>query len=181
MFSTTGNDKVPSWFGSSNECDWFGITCTGNTVTKLALFEGLTGTIPDDVGLWKSLTYFDVVDNQLTGSLPSSIGLWTNLTFFNVGNNALAGSLPSTIGLWTDLTAFGVYNNQFVGTVPKEVSSWTSVQSAYFHSNLLNGTMPAIGNNFCPKNGTNGALQSDCVEIQCDCCNVCCRKPGFCK
>jgi hypothetical protein len=150
MFSTNGKDKVPSWFANPNECTWTGITCTGNTVTTLDLpFTGLTGIIPDDVGLWK------------------------NLTYFNVAMNLLYGSLPSSIGLWTGLTTFYVFNNFFGGTVPKEVANWTSIQFAFFQKNIFNGIMPAFGNKFCPKNGTGGLLLADCGEIQCGCCSSC--------
>jgi Leucine-rich repeat (LRR) protein len=153
MFSTNGKDKVPSWFAKPNECDWTGITCTGNTVTQLNLFyKGLAGTIPDDVGLWTNLTYFGIYSF----------------------NNKLVGSLPSSIGLWTGLTYFGVADNQLTGTVPKQVANWTSIQSAYFHKNMLNGVMPVIGNKFCPKNGTGGDLVADCGEIVCGCCSECC-------
>jgi Leucine-rich repeat (LRR) protein len=174
MFSTNGKDKVPSWFGSSTECGWTGITCTGTTLRRLYLpSQVLAGTIPDDVGLWTGLTYFDVSTNQLVGSLPSSIGLWTSLTYFSVYVNQLVGSLPSSIGLWTSLTFTDVARNQLTGTVPKEVANWTSIQTAYFDNNMLNGVMPAIGNKFCPKNGTGFDLSADCGEIQCGCCNQC--------
>jgi Leucine rich repeat N-terminal domain len=151
MFSTNGKDKVLSWFGSSNECSWTGITCTGNRVTVLDLSEQvLAGTIPDDVGLWTDLNIFDVILNQLVGSLPSSIGLWTGLTYFGVGFN------------------------QLTGTVPKDVANWTSIQNAYFDTNMFNGVMPAFGNNFCPTAKTGLELWADCIsEIQCGCCNMC--------
>jgi hypothetical protein len=157
MFSTNGKDKVPSWFAKPNECSWTGITCTGTTVTDLTLSgQGLTGTIPDDVGLWTSLTYFNVLVNRLVGSLPFSIALWTGLKFF------------------------GVVSNMLTGTVPKDIANWRSIKYAYFDNNMFNGVMPAIGNKFCPKNGTGLALAADCNEIQCGCCNVCCPNPGIC-
>jgi Leucine-rich repeat (LRR) protein len=174
MFSTNGKDKVPSWFGSSTECGWTGITCTGTTLRRLYLpFSGLAGTIPDDVGLWTSLTEIRVYTNQLAGSLPSSIGLWTGLTYFSAFNCQLVGSLPSSIGLWTSLTTFDVGVNKLTGTVPKEIANWASIGSAYFDNNMFNGVMPAIGNKFCPKNGTGTALSADCGELQCGCCSLC--------
>jgi hypothetical protein len=173
MFSTNGKDR-PSWFGSPNECAWTGITCNGNTVTKLELsYLWLEGTIPDDVGLWTGLTDFNVYGNALAGSLPSSIGAWTGLTWLNVGFNNFVGSLPSSIGLWTGLRNFDVGSNQLVGIVPKEVSKWTFIQEAYFDTNMFVGTMPIIGNTFCPKNRTGGKLWADCFEIKCACCNTC--------
>jgi hypothetical protein len=150
MFSTDGKERVPSWFAKPNECDWTGIACSGSTVTSLRLSGPvLAGTIPDDVGLWTGLTVFNVYVNQLVGSLPSSIGLWTSLTILDVGYN------------------------QLTGTVPKEVANWASIGSAYFDNNMFNGVMPAIGNKFCPKNGTGTALWADCGEIQCGCCSKC--------
>jgi hypothetical protein len=141
----------PSWFANANECLWTGITCNGNNrVAKVELFDkGLQGTIPADVGLWTSLTHFNVAFNKLTGSLPSSIGKWA------------------------DLTTLYVSENKLMGTIPKEVSNWKSIQEALFYGNMFNGTMPRIGNDFCPDNGSYGALLADCQEIVCHCCNTC--------
>jgi hypothetical protein len=179
MFSTNGKDMVPSWFDSPNECQWNGIGCSGNTVNELLLLRReLTGTIPDDIGLWR-LTNFNVANNKLVGGLPSSIGAWRNVLFFSVANNMLVGSLPSSIGNWTSIYTFDVSKNMLVGSVPTDLSKWTSLalyqfSTALFHSNLLNGTMPAFGKTFCPKNGTGGQLWADCNEIKCSCCNLCC-------
>jgi hypothetical protein len=149
VFSTGIGGTYP-WFAGPNECQWLGISCVGNRVTQVSFpYRSLDGTIPDDVGLWTSLTYFDVTSNQLIGSLPSSIGKWTGLTFFAV-------------------TA-----NQLTGTVPTDVSKWTSINEAYFEANIFTGTMPTIGNNFCPAQGGSGVdLWANC-EIRCDCCNGC--------
>jgi Leucine-rich repeat (LRR) protein len=164
------------WFDVPNECQWKRVTCNGNgAVTHLNFHEtDLIGTIPDDVGLWTSLTLFGADRNSLVGSLPSSIGFWTSLTQFDVSHNSLTGSLPSSIGLWTDLLEFFISNNKFTGTVPADVSSWQSMQRAYFFDNMFNGTMPAFGNGFCPNNGKGDDLFADCKsEIFCECCNIC--------
>jgi hypothetical protein len=59
----------------------------------------LQGTLPDSVGNWTALTYFDISINGLTGSLPKSIGNWTALTYFEVSYNyGLTGTLPYSIG-----------------------------------------------------------------------------------
>jgi hypothetical protein len=150
---STGHGNFLSWFAGNDECRWNGIRCVSGAVSQLLLDAiGLQGTIPEDVGLWTSLTVFRVNSNQLFGSLPSSIGVWPSLTTFNVGNN------------------------QLVGTIPTEVAKWSSIANALFHQNKFNGTMPGFGNNFCPKVTSNGFLWSDCqapAKINCTCCNGC--------
>jgi hypothetical protein len=173
-FSTGKGDT--DWFTGPRECQWTGVTCNGNNeVARLNFHQtGLKGTIPDDVGLWTSLTFFGADRNDLAGSLPSSIGLWTSLLQFDVSLNFLSGSLPSTIGLWTRIFEFFVLSNQLTGSVPVDVSNWTSTKRAYIFDNMFNGTMPAFGNGFCPKRGNGEALFADCKsEIFCECCNQC--------
>jgi hypothetical protein len=95
MFSTNGQ-YTPSWFAKPNECDWTGITCTGNTVTKFDLrFFGMEGTIPDDVGLWTGLTYFNMNTNQLTGTVPKEVANWTSIKYAYFHSNMLTGVMPA--------------------------------------------------------------------------------------
>jgi hypothetical protein len=171
LIFSTGKGSATDWYDEANECQWTGVSCTGNTVTGLALSrQGLQGSIPDDVGLWTGLTTFDLSLNQLVGSLPSSIGSWTSLTSFDVRLNQLVGSLPPSIGSWTGLTYVDVHRNQFSGTIPNEVSQWKPVTEAYFDANMFQGTMPS---SFCQRDWSNGLLSADCREVACSCCNFC--------
>jgi Leucine-rich repeat (LRR) protein len=150
IYSTGMQHKEASWFSIAQECQWMGITCNANkTVSRfvlpgtLLLGDYLTGTIPEDVGLWTGLTYFDVTNNRLAGSLPSSIGLWTGLKYFFVSDNQLAGSLPSAIGLWTGLTRFNVFNNILAGSLPSSIGLWTGLKLFYVLNNRLVGPLPS--------------------------------------
>jgi hypothetical protein len=151
MFST-GKGKELAWFANSNEWQWNGVyryfmNGVPNDVLSL-VGAGLIGTIPDDVGLWTTLSGLEVADNQLVGSLPSSIGLWTGLTDFNIMSNKLTG------------------------TVPASISAWTSIADVWMSYNNLNGTMPIMGNNYCG----GGNFWADCAapaKIVCGCCNMC--------
>jgi hypothetical protein len=148
-----GKGFQTDWFADSNECFWFGITCSGNTVGKLELDgKGLGGTISAEIGLLTSLGVFSVFNNQLSGSLPASIGRWTNLFYFDVSSN------------------------QLTGQVPTDVSNWISIRQAFFYGNQIGGRMPTIGNNFCPLSPSNPPgldLWADCLEIACICCDRC--------
>jgi hypothetical protein len=105
----------------------------------------LLSSLPDSIGQWTALTYFDVSGNALTGTLPNSIGQWTSLTSFDVSYNfALRGTLPYSVGQWNDLTHFDAPLNVFTGTVPSSIGNWTALTYFDVRGNfLLNGTLPA--------------------------------------
>jgi hypothetical protein len=106
----------------------------------------LLGSLPDSIGQWTALTYFDVSGNTLTGTLPASIGQWTALTYFDVSYNfGLIGTLPDSISQWTDLTSFIVYGNALNGTLPDSIGQWTALTYFYLsNSYVLTGTLPDI-------------------------------------
>jgi hypothetical protein len=123
----------------------------------------LQGSLPDSIGQWNDLTYFDVSGNALTGTLPNSIGQWTALTYFNASNNfglaetylpalggtlpGLKGTLPDSIGYWTALTYFDISSNDFFGTLPNSIGQWTALTYFDAFNNGLSGTIPSsIGN-----------------------------------
>jgi hypothetical protein len=185
---TAGQGMAVDWFANADECKWQGVTCNGGRISLLKLYnQGLSGSIPVDVGLLYDMTYFRVYTNGLGGSLPSSIGNWTGLTYINIGSNSLVGSLPFSIGKWTGLKSFYASDNQlvgalpssigtwkslnnfyvssnrFTGTVPTTISSWTAIQQAHFEFNSFHGTLPPVGNSFCPqKPSTFGEMYADC-------------------
>ena len=50
-----------AWLASSNECDWYGVTCSNSMVTNLWLFSNnLSGTIPSEIGVLTNLCKFDL-------------------------------------------------------------------------------------------------------------------------
>jgi Leucine-rich repeat (LRR) protein len=103
----------------------------------------LFGSLPDSIGQWTALTYFDISVNALTGTLPDSIGQWTFLTYFDVSGNSLTGTLPDSIGQWTALTYFDIsYNYALTGTLPNSIGQWTALTSFVMSNNGLNGTLP---------------------------------------
>jgi len=84
-------------------------------------YQGLTGSIPPEIGCLTNLTDLRLHNNQLTGGIPSEIGNLTNLTYLNLRNNQLTGEIPSEIGYLTNLTYLGLYDNQLTGEIPPEV------------------------------------------------------------
>ncbi|KAL3932446.1 MAG: hypothetical protein SGBAC_010843 [Bacillariaceae sp.] len=161
-----------SWglFGQ-DECEWNGVTCNDNLeVTDILLGrQGLTGTIPTEIGLLQALTQLDLSKNGLQGSLPEElydvvslqklflyknrltgtisdkiIQPW-NLTDFVINNNRLTGSIPSTMkagsaGIFR-IRYFNVYNNQMTGTIPSNLKL-THLYYMDLGRNKFSGTLP---------------------------------------
>ncbi|KAL7490391.1 hypothetical protein ACHAWT_000019, partial [Skeletonema menzelii] len=125
-FATNGDswDINSGWLDSSqSECDWFGVTCDDeNIVTSLDLGNNnLSGSIPTEIGLLKSLEYLYLYTHQLTGTIPSEIGLMENLTVLDLYNNQLNGTIPSEIGLMENLEKLDLAVNDLTGTIPSEI------------------------------------------------------------
>jgi hypothetical protein len=117
--------------------------------TALTYFDvrynlGLTGTLPQSIGQWTALNYFDVSSNyNLLGALPDNIGQWAALTFFNVVNCYLKGTLPGSIGKWTALTFFSVNCPYFnVVTLPDRIGQWTAMSHFDISFSSFTGTLP---------------------------------------
>ena len=59
--------------------------------------QGLTGSIPPEIGDLTNLRHLYLYNNQLTGSIPSEIGNLTNLTRLYLENNQLTEVIPEGI------------------------------------------------------------------------------------
>ena len=54
--------------------------------------QGLTGTIPEDIGSLTNLVHLDLSNNNLTGTMPVQLWELTHLDYLNLNNNALSHS-----------------------------------------------------------------------------------------
>jgi hypothetical protein len=151
---------VSGWLLNANECAnfprWYGIGCASINL-------GVT------VGMQNVVTRVDLGGNNMIGTIPADLGLLTTLTYFVVRNNRLAGTLPASIGQWTALTVFDVSINRLTGTVPASIGIWSQIQNAFFHFNTFAGAIP---NDICPNIQGNDRLQADCKN-SCTCCTSC--------
>ena len=118
-----------------------------NTDTLDLHSNGLTGSIPPEIGNLTNLTTLWLWENQLTGSIPPEIGNLTNLEMLFLYNNQLTGEIPSEIGNLTNLTSLNLYSNQVTGEIPPEIGNLTSLTYLYLGGNQLIGGIPSeIGN-----------------------------------
>ena len=103
--------------------------------------QGLTGSIPSEIGKLTNLRHLYLYNNQLTGSIPSEIGKLTNLRHLYLDNNQLTGPIPSEIGNLKNLTRLYLKNNQFTGVIPEGICdldiNWSSSNSFTISNNQL--------------------------------------------
>ncbi len=101
----------------------------------------------DTITLWgtdysiENTTELDLGGQGLTGSIPPEIGSLTNLRHLYLDNNQLTGPIPSEIGNLKNLTRLYLKNNQFTGVIPEGICdldiNWSSSNSFTISNNQL--------------------------------------------
>jgi Leucine-rich repeat (LRR) protein len=109
----------------------------------LSLSEGLTGSLPSELGSLSQLTGLYMDNNQLTGSLPSEIGSLSMLGVLSLEDNQLSGSIPPELGSLSRLGYVSLCNNQLTGVIPLEIGSLSRLAVLYLYLNRLTGPIPS--------------------------------------
>ena len=104
--------------------------------------NGLTGTIPPELGRLRELQTLRLHDNDLSGTIPSQIGSLYNLKTLWLQRNNLEGSLPSEIGNCIRLEEFTMSGNNIGSTIPLELFNCTKLNGLWFYNNRMTGTIP---------------------------------------
>ena len=145
----------PGWTNSRNwktaaALDkWHGVTTDADgRVQRLGLsFNGLSGTIPEELGNLTNLQWLNLWNNDLSGTIPAELGNLTNLQSLNLLGNDLSGTIPAELGNLTNLQVLYLNQNRLSGTIPAELGNLTNLQGMYLYENELSGTIPAeLGN-----------------------------------
>jgi hypothetical protein len=145
--STNGSawNNSEGWIVDPDPCGWYGVTCSGGSVTELGGLIGnlLTGVLPPELGNLTNLTRLDLAHNWITGDIPSELGNLTNLTYLALFTNQLTGTIPPELGKLTNLEVLilGPFN-QLTGPIPPELGNLTSLVRLGLDWNQLSGPIP---------------------------------------
>ena len=129
---------------------WDGIDMSGMPmrVTEIGLLNnGLSGTIPSELGELDGLRGLDLRSNRLTGSIPNELGDLSNLTALILRDNQLTGTIPVEVGNLANLAELDLYNNRLSGQIPTELGNLANLEFLELGANQLIGTIPTqLGN-----------------------------------
>ncbi|TYH98372.1 hypothetical protein ES332_A12G306000v1, partial [Gossypium tomentosum] len=111
----------------------------------------LNATIPKEVfGLCSSIIAVSFASNGLTGTLPSEVGNCKNLILLDVSNNNLYGEIPSSLENCLMLELLSLQGNSFNGTIPSSFKRLRSIQvplvtDLNLSFNMFEGEVPMNG------------------------------------
>jgi Leucine-rich repeat (LRR) protein len=156
-----------NWLVTNTPSTWHGVTVESGHVTVLYLeLNGLSGSIPAELGNLSFLSSFSLNENQLSGSIPVALGNLSSLHRLDLSNNQLSGVIPSQLGYLSSLVylylddnqlsgpippelsnlsglwELSLFNNRLTGSIPKELGNLSSLQFLYLEDNQLNGPIP---------------------------------------
>ncbi|CAB9503963.1 Leucine Rich Repeat [Seminavis robusta] len=123
--------------GMTKHCD-----PDGNFLDLYLTKNGLSGSLPPELGLLTKLEVLDVATNNIRGTIPSQIGLMTSLYELILDANELTAAVPSEIYQLTRLECFYVHTNPVTGTIMTEVGLLTNMIDFEWTDTLTRGTIP---------------------------------------
>ena len=137
-------DQPLNWSEQLAIGDWKGIEILNNRVVGIDMSsQGLSGTIPSELGNLSGLVWLELNQNELTGTIPPELGELANLRTLSLNNNQLTGEIPSEVGNLVDLRMLNFDVNQLVGPIPVELGNLVNLGDLSLNGNQLIGEIPA--------------------------------------
>jgi hypothetical protein len=136
--------RKDKWGSDASFCDWSGITCDDQRVSKIHLSNNnLFGTVPDYIADLDQLDWLNLSLNDLRGTIPTSLFLMKSLNavFFHDNKN-LTGTISALVKkaenlAWLDLSGCNLH-----GTIPQELLQHSRISFLNLSSNALTGSIP---------------------------------------
>jgi len=123
---------------------WYGLTVLDGHVIEIDLSKnGLSGTLPSELGQLTRLQVLDLQENNLSGSIGPWIQSMTSLTKLRLQQNLLSGPIPEEIGYLIRLEYLNLRSNQLGGSIPESLGQLTQLKGMWLHNNSLSGSISA--------------------------------------
>ena len=153
LYDSTGGDNWTSntnWKSDKPLNEWYGIETDSTGRVESIEFHtqnGLTGSIPPEIGDLVHLKKISLEGNDLTGSIPSEIESLIHLEILNIRFNELTGPIPPGIVNLVNLKEIDLAVNDISGPIPPEIGNLINLTRIDFFANDLTGPISSeIGN-----------------------------------
>ncbi|KAL8542758.1 hypothetical protein ACS0TY_003585 [Phlomoides rotata] len=139
---------LSSWSpNATHPCNAYfeGIACNEHQqVVNISLQgKGLSGKIPPEIALLKSLTGLYLHFNKLHGVVPKELANLTDLSDLYLNVNDLSGDIPPEFGDMSNLQVLQLCYNKLTGNIPTQLGSLKKLTVLALQSNQLTGAIPA--------------------------------------
>ena len=136
-------DNNTNWLSEEPLSQWHGLSGSADQLVISLSSNGLSGSIPPELGALDSLTFMDLARNRLSGSIPPELGLLANLDTLSLARNQLSGAIPRELWNLTGLRQLWLSGNEDLsGSIPSEAANLASLQHLYLRETSLAGPLP---------------------------------------
>lgn len=134
-----------NWVTAAPLSEWYGVEIgPGGRVVVLEMYgNGLTGTLPPELGKLTSLESLYLPRNALTGAIPPELGNLARLRTLDLSVNTLTGQIPPGLGNLTGLRELSLGSNALTGPIPSVLGNLTGLRWLYLSRNGLTGSIPS--------------------------------------
>ena len=149
--STNGGswNESDGWLTEAPLEEWHGVDTdrTGRVVAVRLANNGLSGTIPVELGQLSSLKQLELSYNGFHDRIPLELGALEDLRLLDLSFNQLGGAIPGELGDLSELEYLDLSGNQLLGRIPSALGDLSHLQSLVLSHNGLGGRIPEqLGN-----------------------------------
>ena len=146
LYDRTNGDQwldAQNW-GGDDLRNWYGISVGRGNVTEIGLANnGLTGTLPRELGLLEKVWSLGLYGNEIGGTIPPEIGDLPLLTVLALGENRFEGEIPPELGNMPELRVLMLNENGLTGEIPAELGNASKLLFFFLYGNDgITGTIP---------------------------------------
>ncbi len=147
LYRATGGDnwtQRDGWLTDAPLDQWYGVETDGDGRVVFLFLQGngLSGSIPAELGSLTHLIGLYLDGNGLRGKLPLGIGNLARLQDLYLGDTGLEGEIPKTLGKLVELVHLNFDSANFTGSIPPELGALTKLVTLSLHENNLSGRVP---------------------------------------
>ena len=142
LYNATGGPNWKNrtgWLTDQAIGDWYGVDYNDEYgLRSIILYDnGLTRTIPGELGGLQNLERLDLGGNDLTGSIPHELGQLTELEYLTLADNDLTGAIPRELGRLEKLKWLVLSNNGLSGSIPLHLADLSNLERLLLDNNMF--------------------------------------------